>query len=320
LTFVPEELRGVVWKTFKKNLFPIVLPMITEIVLDPAIINKTVLSSLESMRDSLSGEITLEAPEPADRELDALDLAAGELIAEGLKAATLPTWMKNLMLDSKGEVTPAMKKTLGATLRKQFNDTFIKDKLQVALEKAIQRDADGNPTLNFDKRAKKVKDAEAVKKAEQMQKDLRKVSREVVDVSIAYFIRSKWKAAQKRFDDLITAAFGKVGTKTKRALDALFGFVFFKIVGTILSVIFWPAKQIVKQIIYSMISLDQNRDNILGLLTQAPADQPASDSKHVVYNEDLVYKMGEALRQTFQEFVEDEPVVPHTTETSAPAA
>jgi hypothetical protein len=322
LTFVPEELRGAVWKAFKKNLLPIVLPMITEIVLDPATINKIVLSSLESARDSLSGEITLDStPEPADLPLDDLDQASGELILEALKMATLPGWIKNLIIDSKtGEVSPAMKKSLGATLRKQFNDTFLKDKLQMALEKAVQRDEEDKPILSFDTRPKSVKEAEAIKKAEKMQADLKKVSRDVVDVSISYFIRSKWKAAQARFDELVTAAFGKVGAKIKFALDAVFSFIFFKIVGTILSVLFWPAKQIIKQIIYSMISLDQNRDNILGVLTQVPADQPTSDSKHVVYNEDLVYKMGEALSRTFQEFVEDEPVLPMATETSAPAA
>jgi hypothetical protein len=324
LTFVPAELRGIVWQTFKKNLFPVVLPMLTEVLLDPAMVNTIVLNSLATLKDSLSAEIVLDPnPEPADRPLDDLDRASGELIFEVLKAATLPAWMKNLMLDSEQKGTSdTMKRTLGATLRKQFNNTFIQDYLKLALEKAIARinpetgefDAAGQPRLSFDTRPEAIQKQEAAANAKQMQVDLKRVSRELVDVSISYFIDSKWTAAQAHFDKLVEKAFGKIGFNFKKALDAVFRFIFFRVIGTILSVLFWPAKQLVKQAIYRLISLDNNRDALLRMLTHVPTDQPVigtgiSHRHYPVYNEDVIFKMGKVLHQTVQEFLEEAPVL-----------
>ena len=114
--------------------------MIMELLLDPDVINSMVLSSLETMRDTLEEPIVLEKGEPADRPLDALDEASGELISEMLDTVKLPEWIKKQMVDPKtGETYPAMKKALGATLRKQFNNTFFKDKVELALEKIVER-------------------------------------------------------------------------------------------------------------------------------------------------------------------------------------
>ena len=175
---------------FKKNLLPVALPMITEMLLDPNVINKMVLNSLESMRDSLKLEIVLEPGEPADLPLDALDQASGELIVEVLQAATLPTWIKKMIVDPKtGDVLPAMKKALGATLRKEVSGTFIKDKLQLAFEKMAQRDERGNYALKVDPTRYSAAEKAKMKATElkNLKKELKKVSREVVDVSISYF-------------------------------------------------------------------------------------------------------------------------------------
>ncbi len=334
LTFVPEELRRTVWKAFKKKLFPVVLPMLTEMILDPALINNIVLNSLtatrnnleESIRDIQSGKIVEETNhEPADRLLDDLDGAAGELIFEVLNATTLPSWLKKLLLDSEQKGTSdAMKRTLGASLRQQFNETFIQDKLKLALEQVVQRinpetgevDAAGKPVLSVDTRPREIKRQEAVKKAQQVRADLKKVSREVVNLSISYYISSTWAAAQKRFDDLVEKIFGKVALKVKLALDKVFGFIFFRIIGTIVSVIFWPVKQLVKEMIYSVISLDKNRDALLSMLTEVPFDQPltgTNTNSYPVYNEDLIFKMGKALNETVQEFLK-KPVLPVATD------
>lgn len=307
LTFIKEEaLRKQAWKSLKRDLFPQLLPMLTELILDPAMINTMVLNSLETMRDSLKEEIVLPKKPPADLGEVELDEVAGELILAALGATQLPGWLKNLvLLDAEGKVTPEMKKSLGATLRKQFNDTFIQDNLKMAVEKAVQKNI-----LNFDARSREEKEAETIEKASQMQTDLKKVSREVVDVSISYVIRLKWVTAQARFDELVEKAFGKIGKSLKQAFDAIFKFIFLEIVGSILSVVLWPLKQLVKQIIYSVISLDHNRDAILGMLTRVPTDQPETSSKYAVYNEDLIFKMGEVINKTVQDFIKNQPVLP----------
>lgn len=307
LTFVPEEVRGNVWKIFEKNLFAQVLPMMTEVIFDPNTLNTMVLSSLETMRDSLKEPIVLGPKEPEGLPLDELDEVAGELMFESLRAVSLPSWAKNMMTDPKtGEITPAMKKTLGSTLRSQFNKTFIQDKLKIALETAVRREK-GEFLLNFDTRPTAEKKDEAGKKSEKMQHDLKKVSREVVDVSISYFIRSKWAEFQARFDALVEKAFGKIGAKLKLGLDLVCRFIFFnKILKTIFSYLLSP----IKQIIYRIISLDDNRDRILAMLTKTPIDQPEKESDYAIFYEDLVFKAGEALNKTIQEFLEKEPVVP----------
>lgn len=309
LTFVkPVELRGQVWKLFEEKLFPVVLPMITELLLDPDVINSMILSSLETMKETLDQPIVLEKGEPADRPLDALDEASGELITEMLSTVKLPEWIKKQMIDPKtGEISPAMKKALGATLRKQLNKTFFKEKLEMALEKMVERKGE-DYLLKPDTASKEEKTAKAEARRETVQKDMKKVTEDLVIVSINYFIRSKWAEAQARFDELIARAFGKIGLKLKQALDAVFGFIFFKIVGTILSLLFYPIKGFVRQKLYDYISLDENREILLNLLTKAPVDQPLTEG-HVVWNEALVYNLAQAVKETVVDVL-NEPVLP----------
>ncbi len=361
LTYIPVELRGEAWRTLKKNLFPVIFPMLTELILDPSAINQMVLSSLETMRNSLlplhempdenlldmykkdqlifkttgtslrdnlgtstvtaqelrnlakAGKIVAKkAPaEPADRELDALDDASGELIAETLKMVKLPNWIKKQIMNPDGSVSPEMKKTLGAVLRNQFNESFIKDKLELALEQLVKRDKDGNYLLNVPPAARteeEIKNRQNMKAAKdaQVKAGIKQVSREVIDVSIAYFIRTKWEEAQARFDKVFEKKFGRAGVDLKRGLDMVFGFIFFKIVGTILSVLFSPIKGWVKEKIYHIVSLDENRDMLLDLLTQIPADQPMSYAPHL---EDALFRIGRHLKTTLEGSLE-EPLIP----------
>jgi hypothetical protein len=139
-----------------------------------------------------------------------------------------------------------------------------------------------------------------------MEADIKRVSREVVDTSISYGIRSKWEQAQARFDKIVEKAFGKIGLKLKSALDAVFGFFFFKIIGTVLAFLFRPLKGWAKEKIYNLISLDENRELLMSFLRKAPADQP-EDAVHIVYHEQMVYRMKEAIMKTLQEVL-DQPI------------
>lgn len=313
LTFIPEELRGTVWRLFDRHLFSQILPLITETLFDPATINSMVLKGLKVYQENLKGDIVLEAPEPEDPNLDDLDEAAGELIEASMKTMTLPGWAKNMVVDRKsGKTTREWKKTLGAVMRKQFNDTFIQDKLKLALESAVARDEKGEYVLNFDARPKGIKKAQAVKDAVKMQADLKKAFRDTVDVSIGYYFRTKGAEAQAGFDKIVYKIFGERGVRSKvrSYLDKMFNFIFFTIIGTALSILFWPVKEwIIKPIIYKVISLDKNRETIMELLTKAPVDQPETDG-YAILHENLVFHAGEAISRVVKEFVEKEPLIP----------
>ncbi len=315
LTLIPKDQRKAVWDIFEKNLFPQLLSMITELILDPATINAIVLNSLESVKNSLNGEIIIEEKQEAiPQDLKGLDLAVGNLVSSLINTLTLPSWVKSKLLDRKGQIPTSMKRALGAALFKQFNEKFIKEKFEIALNTIVQRQANAEENrafLKFIPKPPKEKAKEAANKAAQTQQDLKRVTREVVDASIAYVIRSKWAAFQKRSDELIEKVLGRTaGRKVKHTLDTLFGVVFFKIIGAIFSIILRPAKQTIKNMVYNFISLDKNRETLLGMLTQAPSDQPETFGQHVVYNENLIFRMAEALNAVVIDYLpnKEEPI------------
>ena len=63
-----------------------------------------------------------------------------------------------------------------------------------------------------------------------------------------------------------------------------------------------------KGIIYKFISLDENRDRLLALMDKSPIDQPLTEG-HVVYNEDVIFKIVEMLKKSVEEALE-EPILP----------
>lgn len=347
LFYVPEKLRPFVWGVYEEQLFPLLLTLMTESLLDPDMVNTMVLRSLETLRDSLlpldqlspdqlwashlkgqlvlktslentqsmegltkdelakrvqMGLIMVKLEEPADPALDELDRASGALITEVLKMVDLPARLKKLVLD------PANQKSLGAVLRQQFNDRFLKESLELFLAKATEGKK-GERMFNFDPTSKEEKAAKAAESRDQVQRDLGRVSREVVDVSLSYLVSSKWEEVHSRFEALIQRLFGRMGLRVKQSLDAVFGFVFFKIVGTLLSFLLRPIKGWVKEILYAFIALDANRERLMSLWTQVPKDQPIPEN-YAMYHEDLVFKMGEVVGQTVDAFVKQRVTPP----------
>lgn len=321
LTFVPEDLRKIIWTLLEKNLFTMMMQTMTEVVFEPNTIRSMVLGSLESLNANLSGPIDVnQLEQPLPEGMDALDEVAGDLIVQSLKGMSLPSWAKKFLVDPKtGAATPHMKKVLGSTLRNKFNDTFLKDMMKLSIEKLVSKDSKGQPFMNFDTISKKEKLVGAIKKSKELDAQLKKASRRTIDSSISYFIKSRWALAQKRFDNRINKVFGKVGTKIKKGLDIAFRFIFFKIIGNILSFLMWPMKQIVKQIIYQIISLDKNRDRLMSMLTKIPGDQPDGDD-HVAIHEDLAFKVADSLIETVNKFSLKTTTVPEGAKIAVPAA
>lgn len=317
LKFVPEELRGTVWDLFKKNLLPVIFTTLTDVVLDPQMINTIVLKSLENANEALKGDVSWQPPGPVDRspEARALDQVSGELIAEALRATTLPKWAQNMLKDEKGEISDAIKESMGAALRQQFSGSFIRDKLEIALKNAVGRDEAGKPVLNFTPKDKKTKELERIADMKKTEKELKKAFRETVYVSIGYYFRSRWVNFQHDFDELITKACGDKGTKVKHYLDLAFRKFFIEIGVNI--VLYWlstPIRWAVKKVVNAFI--DANRESILKLLTEVPPDRPEAALKnYVLYHEDLLYKVGQAVSEVINEFINKESVVPKFTST-----
>ncbi len=299
LAFVPEELRDTVWGQFKTNLFPIVIPMLVETVLEPSMINKIVLNSLENLRSALEVEPSMIEEPVEDPSMDHLDDVAGELLGEMLRATILPEWSKKLLLNPKtGEFNIALKRTMGAVLRNQFNDTFIKEKLNTALQSAISRN-DGVPNLAFDARPKEVIAAEASVKAQQMEKDLKNAFRGTLDASISYIVKTYWYTAHAWFEKILDKYLGPHAVSIKQYFDQIFALIYFKILAALL----YPIKMAVREVVY--LYLDQNRKSILELFTTVPTDQSEfGEKKYALFHEDLVYKIGEAVQETVEKFLD----------------
>ena len=313
LEFVPENLRKVVWDQLKDNLFPILLPMMTELLLDPAMINTIVINSLETMNTTL-GEKIERSQEMADAQTEEeklLEKVAGDLIKQSLLAATtLPEWAKKLVIGSDGKVNPFIVKSLGNTLRSQFNHTFIKDKIEIALKSAVNRDKEGNATLKFDKRAPSIKAAEASRLPAEQEKKLKKVFRETIKVSILYYFRSQWAALKFKIEDRIKE--GKFGANLEKYLIAAFELIFIKIIGTVLYYVTYPLRLVLEEVILEWIlKLDENRKNILKIFSDLPSDQPEGETKaYGVYHEDLLFKVVDALTKTVAESIAEANIVP----------
>jgi hypothetical protein len=356
LNYIAPELRGQVWKLYKQHLFPVILPLLTELILDPVVLNQMILSSLEALRDNLlplheqspaqlmalfkkgdlilkssgknanevlkqlSGEELLkmakqgqlrlkpDTAEPADFTGGVLDEALGELMAASLQAVKLPAWIKSKIISPQGKISPEMQKMLGAVARKQFQGAFVKDKLQLALEKMVERDEKGNYLLRMTPKEEKQLQPSDIEKIKHMQAADKRVARQITEVSIANYIRDKWEQAQARFDALVQRAFPKIGPQIKHALDMVFGFIFFKLMGTILSFILRPIKGWIKEKVYHYLSFDENIDYWLAMITKIKEGQPFQTT-HVMHHEDALFKAGLAVKKTVEQFLHHEPVV-----------
>lgn len=291
------------WKQMKENV-PMIVGATMSVMLSPDVINTIVLKSLETTRDVLNEKIDL-TPAPETDPNPVLDQVSGELIAEILKNVQLPGVVMSQLLNADGTVSPFLAQTMGGTLRGMLQGKFIQDKLRVALEQAVLRDKSGRAPMEYDTRPKAVKDAEAIENRKKMQKDLKKVSRQMVKSGISFYIRKTWAESQAAFDKEV-AKLGPIGKGAKKGLDMAFRLLFITIIGNILGVVLWPLKKIIQEVIYKAISLDKNRDALLNIFTKIPEGQPYDD--YVGFHENMIFNMGLAVVQAVNEAIERGPV------------
>jgi len=290
LTFVPEDVRAQTWKMFKNNVFPAALPMITDSILDPGTINGIVLSILENTKKNLDREIVItpEMQEPPS----ALDEAAASLMVQIMARMDLPPLARNIIIDPvTGEITPSMKKTLGDYLRGQIiNSNFLKTSLESALQSVIS----GEPVAPSTQTN--------LEKAAEMEPKIRKAAGQVVDSKVSNYIRTKWHIAQAKFDKFVFDTFGNIGAALKKGLDMVFRFVFFTIIGKILS---WTLFPVCKKIIHNYLSVDKNIDALLEPFRKIPEDQGGNQA-YAVYNENLIYNLVKGVEESLKQSLEIE--------------
>jgi hypothetical protein len=300
---IPEHMRLTAWKLMKTDVFPIAIQTIVKTALDEANIKTMISSALKSAQETLEGEIVLDSSIPDDPSKDKLDDASGELIGAMLEMIELPAVLKNRLRDKKtGEVSSALKQAIGASLRKQFNGNFIEDALKSALKSAAQRDpVTGEPTITIDTSSEESKKLKREEKIAELDLKIQQQVYDVVDTSVSYAIKNLWVKAQAKFDQLVLKAFGKIGLKLKQALDSIFRFIFFKLIGTALEFIYDKTmlKALIKKMFHSLLSLDANRQKILDFLTHTPDNQPIGS--HPLHLEALGYNLARAVRLSVEE-------------------
>ncbi len=290
LTFIPEELREKVWEMIKVSLFPSMLQIGVEAFLNPVNVSKLMVNLLKTSRDSLNGEIVEVEKMEADPDLVK---AMGEFLEPLLENVELPERIKRQLFTPEGKLLDSMVQKLGLALTRQLTDTFIRDNFALFLRKAAERDpATGDHMVQFTKVHAEERDAYDRVQMDRLGKELKIASREVVDAGISNFIRSYYFQFKQASDRIVQSAFGESGLRIKHALGLVFEFIFCKIIGTLLSYLFWPATFLAKRGIYHYLSLDQNRDVIMNRLIQLPADQPErAETRHPMIHEDLIYKL-----------------------------
>ncbi|CUI16487.1 hypothetical protein PNK_0862 [Candidatus Protochlamydia naegleriophila] len=312
LDFIDEALRKPVWQALKKDIFPSAINQIVETVLEESMLKEIVSSSLDSTLETLNGEVEIDFSIPDDPSYDQLDHVSGEFMSALIDMLELPALIKKQIKNPKtGEINPSVKESLGASLRKQFDGQFIKKSLEKALESAAKRDpVTGEPTIKFDASTGAEKIAKDARRIPELDAKIKQQTYDVADASVTYFIRSTWKAAQYKFDQLVEKAFGKIGKKFKNALDAVFGFIFFKVIGTVLGFLFTQSglEAWLRKKFHEFLSLDANRERILNWFTKIPEGQPVDT--HVLANEDLVYKIAGVLQETVEETLRERRVTP----------
>ncbi|MBA2367549.1 MAG: hypothetical protein H0V82_00815 [Candidatus Protochlamydia sp.] len=304
LYFIPEELRGAAWKKFRTVGLPSVLAAVTESLLDEVSMKGIIASVLKSAHKGLNEKVVVDLSLPEDNSFDDLDQVSGELVGQLADLLELPSLIKNMLRDSvTGEVSPSIAKSVGAALRKKFNGDFIKETLESSLESALREKSTGGPKMTFEYNAPDVAAAKRLERIRSLDAKIERLAPAVADAAVSNFIESTWKTAQAKFDASIEKAFGKIGSKLKHALDAIFGFVFFEVIGRALSFLANQSglKEWLRKKFHTYISIDENREKIVNLLAKAPQDQPID--LHSILNEDLAFKLVDSLQDTVRKTI-----------------
>lgn len=306
LSFVPSELRGVVWKQVEDQGH-ILLSTMIETLLEPDTVTTMLTASLETMRDNFRkgpGPVDLTPPAP---ELTALDQACGEMLLQVIDIAKMPTWIVNLLKDKKGGISKDMMQTMGQVMREQFNGTFLKTNIKKAFEKVAERDqTTGKGVLAHDTREQSIREKALEKERVEREEKLNKLIPELASVTLDYQLQSQLKTMEakleKNIDSLVGNRLGKVGAVIKSALWGVCSFFLRGLVGLVgnISMMRIPFTDMrVRDYAFKIAKLDEMKKNFLDVLRRVPGDQPGA-YRHPVYNEHLTMALLDGMIDAFE--------------------
>lgn len=305
LDFVPKKFRRSLGEeVFEKQVIPIVLESIVGAVFNPDTLDSIVMNSLQQTNLSLVPK-PAGAPEPAltvEEQLGVgqLNKAGGRFMQQLLLRTDLPSRIKNKL--STPEMMPLLGASLWGALKGQLKGEFVATSIKKGLENAAVRRG-GKSMLAYSAPQSKEEVQQRTLRTEQGRAAVRKqIQAELSKLpgnSIAYLIGSKWIESQAAFDRAIVAVFGKVGKGLKIVLDAVFNLIFFKIVGALLSILFWPLKKGIEEVLGRYL-MSRVLNPIMDPLKKAPADQPKIAGDFVAFNDNLVAGLYGAIRQVLE--------------------
>jgi hypothetical protein len=287
LRFLPEELQNFAWTALEGTLLPQLLSVVSSLALQPKMITKLLRFTLLRANRSLQKPIRFDDPIAYGARSPEIQKFTKSLLKHVLSMAVLPDNVKKLLIDQNGDAPPEAVNMILDNLEYLLNPTALRSYISATAKVIIERDWRGkymfdinspDPGLNQKKMEEQIK----------VQFDNLAVN------SIFFYLRSLWAKMQYNIDQSCKKLPGIAFLK--RGLDIIFRFIFFTIIGTILSILFFPGIYITKKAIQYYLSTNKNKENILKIFTQIPVDQPGH-IPHDLHLESLMFNLFQKISE-----------------------
>lgn len=255
---LPKSLAEPMWQSLTENVVPKLFVAAQEIALDPVQLKKIELEALSICHAAMKAydEGTLVLPEataltPDEMLKNKLNQACGNVILSSLEATSMnfAAWVfkndsiRNFVAQKVGETVLKSVDQLDGQSIEAFLEASLKNPDLLPKASLI---SDGK-TAAINKIAQKalspqeIEDSDIAKMEEEERLESNIKSKAV---KIAFTagkmalgitrIQRAWKKFQENFDKGVLSVFGKIGLKIKQFFDAIFRFIFFTFLGTIL--------------------------------------------------------------------------------------
>lgn len=246
-------------------------------------IDKIITDLWDDKIASTKASVDIESPNiPADQTAGELDESIGRFYLEAVKLLDLPSAAAYLLRTEK--VKGAVLKSLGSSMRGVFNETFIKDKLKIAMEKFSAKEENGEFWLNYNPKT----DEQNLLEEGYLNTDIQELMEEVANEAFAAPIKAIKDKIWGAWDTVCKTL--KIAGKLRQGLETIFDFMFVKVIGSIVWIVFNP--------IYGLVGLLKNSLlNKIKTIVNVFAD--TDDKKEArLRNEALFMMLGDAFEET----------------------
>lgn len=225
----PSFIREFLWKVFKETILPEVTLDVVQDGLKPANINELLLKVIDSLTSEVDGfnaeldknNIDM-SDDPHQKELNA---ALGELIREMINL--VPESITKVIFKS-NKINKMTSEAIGNALRKRLdNKTMIQ-----YIESGLSSFSLKKPDADRGKSTSRILKENRLKEKELNKKMTSYISKQLQE-TFKVFIKNKWQAFQKSYNELILKLFGKPGLAVKKFFDKILHFIFFDFLGPV---------------------------------------------------------------------------------------